>query len=269
MHENHRPPRGPRPGGVDAVKIGSLFAGIGGFDLAARWMGWETAWFSEIDPYASAVLAKHWPGVPNHGDITRIDWSTVEPVDLLCGGYPCQPVSRSGKRATQSDDRWLWPEFGRAVGTLRPRWAVMENAPGLLDGGIADVLRDLALIGYDAEWTVIPATAAGAPHRRDRVWMLAYPIGVGAESGFFERGELAEAWREARMGKFGGMDGPESWLQAIPALCGEDDGLPGKVDRLRCCGNSVVPQVARMVFQVIAKADHDAGLCDAGCGRCE
>lgn len=242
-------------GAASTMRLGSLFAGIGGFDLAARWMGWETAWFSEIDPYCSAVLAKHWSGVPNHGDVDRIDWRTVEPVDLVCGGFPCQPVSRAGKREAQADERWLWPAFARCISALRPRYALMENVPGLLDRGMGDILGDLARMRYDAEWCVIPATAASAPHRRERVWVLAYPVGVGGQPGILDRGELAAAWREARMGQFGGMDGPEAWLQAIPRLCGSNDGVPSVVDRLRCCGNSIVPQVAQMVFQAIEAAE--------------
>jgi DNA (cytosine-5)-methyltransferase 1 len=161
------------------MRIGSLFAGIGGFDLAARWMGWETAWFSEIDPYASAVLAKHWPDVPNHGDITQIDFTQVEPVDMLCGGFPCQPHSVAGKKKGSADERDLWPEYERAIRILRPRYIVAENVPGLFasDGGrfFGRVLGALAALGYDAEWTVLSGADVGAPHERERVWIVAYP----------------------------------------------------------------------------------------------
>jgi DNA (cytosine-5)-methyltransferase 1 len=167
------------------VRIGSLFAGIGGFDLAARWMGWGTAWFSEIDPYASAVLAKHWPGVPNHGDITQIDFAQVEPVDMLCGGFPCQPHSHAGKRKASADERDLWGEFERAIRVLRPRHVVAENVPGLLSsergGFFARVLGDLAALGYDAEWTVLSAADVGAPHLRERVWIVAYADRAGSD----------------------------------------------------------------------------------------
>jgi DNA (cytosine-5)-methyltransferase 1 len=158
------------------MRIGSLFSGIGGFDLAARWMGWETAWFSEIDPYASAVLAKHWPDVPNLGDITKIDWSTVERPGMLCGGFPCQDVSSAGKRVGIGGERsGLWREYVRAIRELRPRYVVVENTPGLLDRGMGVVLGDLAELGYDAEWRVLSAGALGAPHLRERVWIISYP----------------------------------------------------------------------------------------------
>src|SRR5690349_10640503 len=141
-------------------------------------MGWETAWFSEIDPYASAVLAKHWPGVPNHGDITKIDFTQVEPVDMLCGGFPCQDISNAGKRAGIEGARsGLWGEYARAVRELRPRYVVVENTPGLLARGMDRVLGDLADSGYDAEWTMLSACALGAPHTRERVFVVAYPTG--------------------------------------------------------------------------------------------
>jgi DNA (cytosine-5)-methyltransferase 1 len=160
------------------VRIGSLFAGIGGFDLAARWMGWETAWFSEIDPYASAVLAKHWPNVPNHGDITQIDFTQVEPVDMLCGGFPCQDISNAGKRKGIEGERsGLWSEYARAIGELRPRYVVVENVAALLGRGLERVLGDLAALGYDAEWTVLSAADVGAPHLRERLWITAYASG--------------------------------------------------------------------------------------------
>jgi DNA (cytosine-5)-methyltransferase 1 len=158
------------------MKVGDLFSGIGGFSLAARWMGWETAWFSEIDPYASAVLATHWPDVPNHGDVTMIDFTQVEPVDLLCGGFPCQDISNAGKHAGIEGGRsGLWRHFARAIRELRPRYVVVENVAALLVRGIDRVLGDLAALGYDAEWTVLSAADVGAPHLRRRIWVVAYP----------------------------------------------------------------------------------------------
>lgn len=156
--------------------IGSLFAGIGGFDLAARWMGWRTAWFSEVDPYASAVLRKHWPGVPNHGDITLINGKDVEPIDMLVGGFPCQDISVAGKGAGITGSRsGLWSHYARLIDEVRPRWVVAENVPALRSRGLDDVLRSLAQVGYDAEWHCIPAAYVGARHRRDRIWIVAHP----------------------------------------------------------------------------------------------
>lgn len=157
------------------MRVGSLFAGIGGFDLAARWMGWETAWFSEIDPHAVRVLAKHWPGVPNHGDITAIDFRNVEPVDILTGGFPCQDISNAGTQEGITGARsGLWREFARAVGELRPRYVVVENVAALTRRGLPAVLGDLARRGYDATWRVCSATEVGSPQQRPRLFLAAW-----------------------------------------------------------------------------------------------
>ncbi len=150
--------------------FGSLFAGIGGIDLGLERAGWECRWQVEYDPFCQHVLAHHWPDVPRYGDIRAVDWSMVEPVDLIAGGFPCQPFSNAGKRRGKDDERWLWPEFFRCVRALRPRFVLVENVPGFLQphGGLGELLGDLASFGYDAEWDCIPAAAVGAPHRRDR-----------------------------------------------------------------------------------------------------
>jgi DNA (cytosine-5)-methyltransferase 1 len=153
--------------------VGSLFAGIGGFDLAARWMGWRTAWFSEVDPLACAVLDHHWPGVPNHGDIRQIDFTTVEPVDVLVAGFPCQDISHAGKKkGLAGPQSSLWGECLRAIRTLRPRYCVVENSAALVRRGLDGVLGGLAACGYDAEWRLYGASDVGAPHRRERCWII-------------------------------------------------------------------------------------------------
>jgi DNA (cytosine-5)-methyltransferase 1 len=163
----------------DRPTFGSLFAGIGGIDLGLERAGWRGRWQVEWDPFCQRVLAKHWPDIPRYGDIATVDWSGVERVDLLAGGFPCQPVSGAGKRKAQSDERWLWPEFLRAIRALRPSLILVENVTNLLaiNGGSAfgEVVGDLAASGYDAEWDCIPAAAVGAPHDRDRIWIVAYP----------------------------------------------------------------------------------------------
>ena len=136
-----------------------------------------------------ANLAHHWPDVPRYGDVTAVDWRGVEPVDLIAGGFPCQPVSSAGKQLAQSDDRWLWPEFARAVGALRPRYVLVENVAALLTvnggGAFGEVIGDLAALGYDAEWECISASDVGAPHKRDRLWIVAYSNGGGQQGGGF------------------------------------------------------------------------------------
>lgn len=153
----------------------SLCSGIGGLDLGLERAGMTVVTQAEFDPYCSTILAKNWPTVPNLGDITLIDWSTHERPDVLCAGYPCQPFSLAGTREGEADHRHLWPHVADAIRSLRPRYAILENVPGHRSLGFDRVLGDLAEIGYDTEWDCIPALAVGAPHRRDRVWIVAYP----------------------------------------------------------------------------------------------
>jgi len=163
------------------LTVGSLFSGIGGLDLGLERAKMTIRWQSEIDPYACKILKKHWPEVPNHGDIKQIDWRTVEPVDVICGGYPCQPFSTAGKRRGTDDPRHLWPWVRDAISALRPRYAILENVRGHLSLGGSTVIGELAEIGYDAEWRVISAAGLGAPHRRDRIFIVAYPTGSRLE----------------------------------------------------------------------------------------
>ena len=157
------------------LTVGSLFSGIGGIDLGLERAGMNVLWHSEIDPYACRVLKKHWPHVPNIGDITKVDWSNIPYVDVIAGGYPCQPFSLAGKRAGENDPRHLWPYFRTAISRIRPRYAFMENVRGHLTMGGTAVIADLAAIGYDCEWRVISAASVGANHKRDRLIIVAYP----------------------------------------------------------------------------------------------
>jgi len=157
------------------LTVGSLFSGIGGLDLGLERAGMRVTWQSEIDTYACKVLAKHWPEVPNHGNIKEINWRRVEPVDVICGGYPCQPFSTAGKRRGEEDPRHLWPWVREAISQLRPRYAILENVRGHLSLGGTTVLGEIAALGYDAEWRVVSAASVGANHRRDRVIIVAYP----------------------------------------------------------------------------------------------
>jgi len=156
------------------VKVGSLFSGYGGLDMA---VGGDLAWYSEIEPAACKVLEQLHPDVPNIGDITAVDWSQVEPVDVITGGYPCQPFSHAGKRKGTNDERHLWPYVRDAISAIRPRYAILENVRGHLTLGFADVLADLASMGWDARWGVVRASDAGAPHGRARLFIVAYPDG--------------------------------------------------------------------------------------------
>ena len=277
-----------------ALTVGSLFSGIGGIDLGLESAGMVTRWFVEVDPYAAAVLRKHWPDRPIYGDINAVDWSRVEHVDILAGGFPCQPISSAGRQQAQNDARWLWPAFARAIGELRPRYVLVENVRNILaiNGGdvFSAVLGDLAALGYDAEWDCIPASAVGAPHRRDRLWLVAYANSSGLEGLGTERG-LAEGGPKVEAGGSGDVPdatserppGPRQPIFAVDSATGpaweatqpldgrladqwvtEPDvgrvahGIPARVDRLRVLGNAVVPQVAEWIGRRIIEADADA-----------
>jgi DNA (cytosine-5)-methyltransferase 1 len=308
-------------GGRYRPTAGGLFSGIGGLELGLERAGFDIVWHAETDPYASKVLAKHWPHVPNLGDITQIDWSSVERPDLVCGGYPCQPFSlaSAGRRQGADDPRHLWPHMARCLRLLRPRWALLENVPGHLSLGFDTVIADLAALGYDTEWECLPAAAVGAPHLRWRVFVVAHADGNG-EPDVTVDGEMAgqlvaytrgaggrentggapgdESPDERRLpahdhvraghgqsrrpGTVGGADDmagtatctrprrpgalvqPGPFERAVRPNSGDwdawefepdvgrvADGVPARVDRLRCLGNAVVPQVAEYVGRCI------------------
>ncbi len=156
------------------MRIGSLCSGYGGLDLAAAEVfGGELAWWSDIHPAAVAVMTHHHPDAPNLGDLTKVTWWDVPPVDILCAGYPCQPFSNAGRRLGIDDPRHLWPWIARAIGALRPRIVVLENVAAHLRRGFDTVLADLAVLGYDAVWVVVRASDVGAPHRRARLFVVA------------------------------------------------------------------------------------------------
>lgn len=167
------------------LRLGSMCTGYGGLDLAVRQVfGGDLAWVADNDPSAARILAHHHPGVPNLGDITATNWGKAPPVDVVLGGYPCQPFSTAGKRKGTEDDRHLWPHIAAALGVLRPRLAVFENVAGHLSLGFDTVLADLARLGFDACWRTLRASDVGAAHQRNRLFFLAWPAdttGLGCE----------------------------------------------------------------------------------------
>jgi len=229
------------------LTVGSLFSGIGGFDLGLERAGMKVIWQSEIDPFACKVLKKHWPDVPNLGDITKVDWTNIERPDVICGGYPCQPFSTAGKRGGATDPRHLWPAMFNAICLLRPRYALMENVRGHLSMGFGDVLADLASIGFDAEWQVIPAAAVGAPHKRDRVFIVANTKGSAGRNA--QSHDLQKVFRQAtKFRKSGSTNRTVSdWWQIEPDVGRVAHGVSDRVDRLKGLGNAIVPQVAELV----------------------
>jgi DNA (cytosine-5)-methyltransferase 1 len=163
------------------MKIGSLCTGYGGLDMAVeKYFGAETLWTSEIDKNASIVVQERIKK-PNLGDLKKINWETVEPIDILTAGYPCQPFSHAGQRKGTTDERHIWPSILEAIGTLRPKYIILENVRGHLSLGFKEVLKDLAICGYDAIWRIVRASDAGAPHRRERLFIIAQPTNADGE----------------------------------------------------------------------------------------
>lgn len=165
-----------------------LFSGIGGFALASNQAGFKTVGFCEIDPYCQAVLKKHWPGTPIHGDIRGIEGNDYRGISLLTGGFPCQPFSVAGRKRGKEDDRYLWPEMLRVIREARPRWIVGENVANIVNLALDQVHIDLESEGYEVESVIIPACAVDAPHRRDRVWILAHSERGGRWEGGLQGG---------------------------------------------------------------------------------
>ncbi len=159
------------------MKVLDIFSGIGGFSLGLEAAGMTTVAFCEREPFCQAVLKKHWPDIPCHNDVTTLDGKQYHgTIDVIAGGFPCQDISLAGKGAGLAGERsGLWFEYLRIIKEIKPRYVIIENVSALRSRGLEAVLRTLAEIGYDAEWHCIPASAIGAPHQRDRVWIVAYP----------------------------------------------------------------------------------------------
>jgi DNA (cytosine-5)-methyltransferase 1 len=234
-----------------------LFSGIGGFALAAQMAGGiKTVAFCEIDPWARQVLTKNFPGVPIHDDVKTLNPKNYGTIDLITGGYPCQPFSQIGKREGENDDRHLWPEVLRIVASARPRWILCENVVGHITMGLDQVLADLESIGYSAQATVIPACAVDAQHRRDRVWIIA-----NANRGRCEQlrgGESSEEHGEREIPRVERLcsdpHGGASWITE-PRVDRVVNGLSGRVDRLRGLGNAIVPQIAAEILRCMMRVD--------------
>lgn len=171
-----------------AMTHGSLFSGIGGFDLAAEWMGWQNIFHCEIEPFPRKVLNYYWPNAISYHDIKQTDFTVHRgAIDILTGGFPCQPYSTAGKRLGKEDDRHLWPQMLRAIREIQPRWVVGENVRGLIswNGGLVfdEVQADLEAEGYEILPFLLPACAVNASHRRDRVWFVAHSKSISFDDG--------------------------------------------------------------------------------------
>lgn len=265
------------------MNVLSLFSGIGGLDLAAQWAGMRTVMFCETDDYCRRILRKHWPDVPIHGDVRTLTARAIsERVDLVTGGFPCQPHSLAGRRKGSGDERDLWPEFARILREVRPRWVVAENVLGILsvDAGrfFGRVLGELAGMGYGVAWMCYGASDVGATHRRERVFIVADAASSRriageccASESFRHKARRAELERSrcdvadadgagqqelcgsgangelARRGMFGN----DGWWRVEPDVGRVANGISSRVDRLRALGNAVVPQQAYPIFKAI------------------
>jgi DNA (cytosine-5)-methyltransferase 1 len=254
-------------------------------DLGLERAGIVCKWQVEIDEYATRVLQKHWPSVPRHRDVREVGSHNLEPVDVVAGGFPCQDISTAGKGVgIEGAKSGLWAEYARIVSELRPRYVLVENVSALLNRGVGRVLGDLASLGYDAEWDCIPAASVGAPHLRDRIFIVAYPSstdagrdaeqpqsqkpinrkssqllfntggGSGADkAGRHHEGVMAYAHRESLVGVAESRGQRGEW-RTEPDVGRVAHGVPRRVDRLRGLGNAVVPQVAEWIGRRIVSA---------------
>lgn len=233
---------------------GSLFSGIGGFDLAAQWMDWNNIFQVEWDDYCQKVLSKNFPNVKRYGDIREFDGSQFSgTVDILSGGFPCQPFSHAGKRKGTEDDRYLWPEYLRVIREVQPSYVVGENVAGLvsMDDGetLERIFADLEGEAYTVESFIIPACAVGAWHRRDRIWIVAY-------CDKNEYTELRKSRQRIDSQKLLGSDVRRLWNKEFESeLRRNANGVPPKLDKNRWegLGNAIVPQVAYEIFKAIEK----------------
>ena len=267
-----------------------LFSGIGGFSLGLERSGnFKTVAFCEIEPFCRSVLKKHWPEVPIYEDVTKLSAARLQSdgiaVDAICGGFPCQDISTAGKGAGLEGERsGLWFEFHRLIKETQPKIAIIENVSALRSRGLDQVLRSLSEIGYDAEWHCIPASAVGAPHKRDRIWIVAYannqhgrtqssvigsertrtrlePSGSSSDVAYTKSERVQGLWsgwlqdshahaQTALSLRLCERFKHANW-QAEPNVGRVVDGFPRRVDRLRALGNAVVPQIPEAIGRAI------------------
>jgi DNA (cytosine-5)-methyltransferase 1 len=215
------------------MKHGSLFSGIGGFDLAAEWMGWENVFHCEIAEFPRKILNHYWPNADCHEDIKKTDFTKYRgTVDIISGGFPCQPYSAAGKRLGKEDDRHLWPEMLRVIREVKPQWVVGENVRGLLNwnGGMVfhEVCSDLENIGYEVQAFIIPASGINAPHQRERLWIVAHTDNTRTNNGMQSNGEWKENDEQRR-----GQSQSEHWENGINGINSDSDNGSGSCDTVQ------------------------------------
>ena len=247
---------------------GSLFSGIGGFDLAAEWMGWDNIFHCEWNPFGQKILKHHFPNSISYNDIKKTDFSIHRgKIDILTGGFPCQPYSSAGKRLGKADERHLFPEMLRTIKEIQPRWIVGENVRGLIswNGGLVfhEVYDELEREGYEVQSFLIPAASVNAPHQRYRVWFIAY-----SNSARIHKQHIASESNNKKQFSRSTFEVRDfTSFPTQPSICGGDDGIPKELDSItfskwrnqsiKAYGNAIVPQVAHQIFKTIQEFENN------------
>jgi len=269
------------------MRHGSLFSGIGGFDLASEWMGWDNVFHCEIDPFCQRVLKHHFPNAKTHTNITDVDFRHYRgEIDIISGGFPCQPYSQAGRRRGSDDPRHLFPQMLRCIREIQPTWVVGENVHGITtwnDGEVfSDIHTQMGAEGYEMQSYILPASSVGAPHQRNRTFFIGRNITDtdGTSEGMHDRtsrgaeGKIRRREERNVFDTFSDIgDAPDTgWIygswREFPSqspICGGDDGIPERMDditipkwrreSLKAYGNAVVPQLIFAIFQAIEETD--------------
>jgi len=287
---------------TEKFRLLDLFSGIGGFSIAAQYV-WKQALeivaFVEKESFCQKILNKNFKGVKIYGDIKDFDGRICGQIDLLTGGFPCQPFSCAGKRRGSEDDRYLWPEMLRVISEARPRWIIGENVAGIVNMVLDNLCTDLENEGYEVQPFIIPACAVNAPHRRDRVWIVAHSnykrhsrvvgekifkqedtsklssrsqgrntiLGIecqkdvsNAKSAGLERTIAERNTCSTRLfAEHGQREWQTDWWKTEPNVDRMADGIPNRVDRLKALGNAIVPQTVVPIMQAIKDIDNKYG----------
>lgn len=279
------------------LKVLDLFSGIGGFSLGLERSGMQTVAFCEMDIHCQKVLKKHWPDIPIYSDVKELDGNKFKDVDLICGGFPCQDISVAGlQKGLKGERSGLWKEYKRLIQEIKPRYAIIENVANLRSKGLVQIIQDLWEIGYASEWHIISARSIGAPHLRERIWIIAYPNTFRCSSKDKYREPKGQAYtgssnkndnntRKESGNKIAYSDNfrfwkaftsekekSEWWTKATSCfsnwkeiesiVCGVDDGIPRKLEqgrrqRIKQLGNSVLPQIPEIIGREIVEWERE------------
>lgn len=272
---------------IQTMTHGSLFSGIGGFDLAAQWMGWENVFHCEWNDFGKRVLKYYWPNAKSYEDIKQTNFNTHRGrIDVLTGGFPCQPYSNAGSRKGKEDERHLWPEMLRAIDEIKPRWIVGENVSGITSWNeglvFEEIQADLEVKGYEVQPLLLPAISIGADHIRERVWFIAYSSSLGRKNVQSDKGSSSKE----KVNLKGNWKKVEWWkeeanvldpscntflrfeeMHGEPPIFSVDDGISLELDgitipkwteeSLTAAGNAIVPQLVHQIFKVIEQIEQN------------